>query len=117
MSISSNRPPRRRIRTLRRLIWPAFLGTVAFGAEPAVPWHDASRYAFDASHAAFVKGKDREARLGEATTLLNLQPRTAANIERAAVLLDSVSAANPSDEPGICARYLRARIEDVHRPQ
>ena len=81
----------------------------------AEQWKQAGQYGFGAAHEVFARTEGREARLGEAVTLLNLQPRTTRNIERAATLLDAVAHAAPGDELGICARYLRARVEEVHR--
>ena len=86
-------------------------------AELAAQWQKVGAYDSDGPHRVFVRTEGREARLGEAVTLLNLQPKTARNIDRAALLLDDVADADPGDELGISARYLRARIEEVHRPE
>jgi len=83
----------------------------------AAQWRKVGAYDSDGPHAVFARAQGREARLGEAVTLLNLQPKTARNIERAALLLDEVAAADPGDELGISARYLRARLEEVHRSE
>ncbi len=88
-----------------------------FAAEGTPPWHEVSQYDFGAAHGAFSRASGRDARLGEAVTLLNLQPHTAANVDQAAVLLDQIAAAKPDDELGFCARYLRARLEEIYRPE
>lgn len=86
-------------------------------ADFAAQWLKVTAYDVDGPHGVFARTEGREARLGEAVTLLNLQPKTARNIERAALLLDEVARADPADELGISARYLRARLEEVHRPE
>ena len=86
-------------------------------ADLAAQWLKVGAYDSDGPHGVFARTEGREARLGEAVTLLNLQPKTARNIERAALLLDEVAGADSGDELGISARYLRARLEEVHRPE
>lgn len=56
----------------------------------------------------------RRAVLAEATALLNVQPRTQANIEAAVDLLEAIYAQDPDDAVGIAARYLHARVEHHH---
>lgn len=107
------------------MIWKVLIlfAAVASGATgmASVPldeaWRLASIYRFEEARAAFAALEGREARLGEATALLNVQPKTEYNIQRAADLLDAVAATDPRDSLGLNARYLRARIEDVHRFQ
>ena len=86
-------------------------------ADLAAQWQKVGAYDYAGPNQVFARTEGREARLGEAVSLLNLQPRTARNIDRAAVLLDEVAGVDPGDELGISARYLRARIEEVHRPE
>lgn len=108
-------PALRLLRFLGLLASGALAGVGAPAPEPSSGWIEVSQYAFDLAHRTFAGQTEREARLGEAAALLNLQPRTAGNIERAAGLLDAVAAAAPDDDLGISARYLRARLEEVHR--
>jgi tetratricopeptide (TPR) repeat protein len=72
-------------------------------------WRDAARLLVDDAHRQFVARGDR---LGEAIALLNVQPKTSGNIERAAELLDRLRGA---DEIGIAATYYLARLEQIHR--
>jgi hypothetical protein len=58
---------------------------------------------------------DRKARFGEAITLINLQPKTDANLERAAALLTGVVSSGADDMFGVAARYYLARIAQFHR--
>jgi tetratricopeptide (TPR) repeat protein len=55
----------------------------------------------------------RAARLGEAVALLNVQPRSERNLERARLLLRSL-ASGSIDDIAIAARYHLARIDHVH---
>ena len=57
---------------------------------------------------------DREARLGEAIALLNVQPRTAANIQRVQRILEGLVVEDGSDFWGLGARFMLARMEQVH---
>ncbi len=81
------------------------------------PWDDAALGLFADAHAAFARHKnpDRETRFGEAVTLINLQPKTDANLDRAASLLNEIIATDSTDLPGIGARYYLARIAQIHR--
>jgi tetratricopeptide (TPR) repeat protein len=83
-------------------------------------WHDATRFFFGEAQQHFAVAQEREpgsreAKLGSAVSLLNVQPRVASNIEAAASLLEQVRTANPADELGITATYLLARLEQLHR--
>lgn len=89
----------------------------ATATDLAAQWQQVVGYDCDGPHRVFARTEGREARLGEAVTLLNLQPRTARNIERAALLLDEIIGADAGDELGISSRYLRARLEEVHRSE
>jgi tetratricopeptide (TPR) repeat protein len=76
-------------------------------------FNDAAEIFSQSSHEANAAG--REARLGRAVMLLGVQPRTAANIEEANALLETLRRDQPDDEPGIAACYYMARLEQVHR--
>lgn len=93
------------------------LPVVAYPAVDQSPWALASLGLFKDAHDAFARdtGGGRFARLGEAATLLNIQPRTTANINRAAAMLERVVEEEGGDAIGITARYLRARISHIHR--
>lgn len=56
---------------------------------------------------------EREKNYGEAVTLLNLQPRSSSRIQKAVTLLEAIIA-GPEDSMTVPARYLRARIDQLH---
>ncbi len=92
----------------------------ALAAEPtpdAAPWDQTALGLFQDAHRAFaaLPASDREARFGEAVTLINLQPKTDGNLDGAAELLTEVAATDATDDLGISARYFLARIAQVHR--
>lgn len=86
-------------------------------APPESPWELAALGLFKDANRAFAQAPatDREARFGQASTLINLQPKTDANLTRADSLLAAVASENPADSLGLSARYLRARIAHIHR--
>ncbi len=93
----------------------------AFAApEPAArdPWRDLATGNTVEAHAVFIARDSelspRERGYGEAVALLNLQPRTDARIQRASGLLDAIIA-DPEDKLTVPARFLRARIDHIHR--
>ena len=63
------------------------------------------------------RGGLREAQLGLAVTLINCQPLTQGNVDRAAGILESLRSADDDDQTGIAAAYYLARVEQVHRFQ
>jgi hypothetical protein len=69
-----------------------------------------ARQAFAAAHPA-----NREARLGEALSLLQSRSRTPETIAAAAHLLESLCRERADDDSGIAAAYYLARVEQVHR--
>lgn len=84
------------------------------------PWHLASRGMSEEAHAEFSRmakgrGGNRESQFGMAITLLNLQPKTRRNIERAYHLLEDLRDESSSDETGISAQYFLGRIDQIHR--
>lgn len=86
----------------------------ATAAQPA--WRHASRLLVRDAHREFQNGAtSREARFGEAVTLLNMQPRTESNIAQAAEMFAVLSANDAADEFALAARYYLGRIEQVHR--
>lgn len=84
-------------------------------------WEDASMLLVQEAYGQFSTarklgvGNLREIDYALAVTLLNLQPRTTGNINRAAELLTRLNVENPDDEIGIASLYFRARLEQVHR--
>jgi len=113
------------------LLW---VGTVTMQAEPAVSeksattvisaaqqaWDDAAKLLINDANRKFQEAgampgvESREIELGEATTLLSVQPKTGSNIARAETLLKKIIAENGSDETAITAKYLLARIPQIH---
>jgi tetratricopeptide (TPR) repeat protein len=59
----------------------------------------------------------QESAYGLALSLLNLQPKTRGNIERAQELFEELAANGETDDLVINARYFLARIDQVHRTQ
>ncbi len=86
------------------------------GPEDIDGWHLLARFLFNEAHASFEgEAGGRERTLGIAAALLNEQPRTPGRLARAEALLRELSA-GPVDDASLTARYLLARIEQVHRP-
>lgn len=102
------------------------LCAVVFGAAltaSASPWDDMTSGLFNESHAEFVKEQKhakpedlRTLRFGEATSLLNVQPRTESNIDKAYGIFEEIIRANPADDLALEARYMQGRIDQVQRP-
>ncbi len=90
-------------------------------AEPAPDvvsaWKAASAFRFNEARDAFVRGTgDVVARkFGEGATLLNVQPRTGANIQRALTLFEEVAREAPprSNLSGL-ARFYIARVKELY---
>lgn len=99
----------------------ATAGTRETRSDEASAWRDASMNLFNQAHLTLADlahepaTRTRSVRLGEALTLLNLQPKTPGNIERAATLLEALCAEKSADEAGISAAYHLARIAQWHR--
>lgn len=111
---------------LRRSLWIAALLPVPnYGsADPneiaQSVWHLASRGLSEEAYARFSRlaksgGDNRETKFGVAITLLNIQPKTSWNIERAYGLLEDLRDGDSSDETGISAQYFLGRIDQIHR--
>lgn len=83
-------------------------------------WEQASIFLFDEAHQSFRKAEgqegvnERDRRLGEAVTLLALQPRTQGNILAAERILEQLGEENPHDATGLAARFHRARVHENH---
>lgn len=81
------------------------------------PWEQTARGLLKEAHSAFAShpSPDREARFGEAVTLINLQPKTDGNLDRATALFSAIAATGADDHLGLSSRYFLARIPHVHR--
>lgn len=86
--------------------------------DAAAIWQDVTRLRIDQARRAFeaqAGSGDRQARLGVAMTLLNTQPLTTGNIDRAASLLQALRKQDADDATGIEATFALARVEQLHR--
>jgi len=91
-------------------------GVLRAATDPLLPaWEETSRNLFQEAHARFADEEGREARLGEAATLLQLQPRTERNLRGAVALLSALVDESTDDDAGLTALYLLGRIEHAHR--
>jgi len=81
-------------------------------------WRDAAGFLIDEANRIFAETKassedqEIERTLGEALTLLNIQPRTASNLERAEGMLKKMAA--KEGRAGVFARYFLARIYEMY---
>ncbi len=82
-------------------------------ASAASAWDLLSRLQTAEALRAFESGEGDEARLGEAVALLNLQPKTQANVARAEQLLSALAARAGSPQAP-AARYHLARLLQLH---
>jgi len=86
-------------------------------------WNLAARIDFQGAYDRFRELEEsgavpeREARLGRAVVLLNLPPRTTAQIDRAEAMLAEIAAADPDDDVGLMARLYHARAPHFHRQE
>lgn len=84
-------------------------------------WQDLATLKVSDAHAAFEKAHKttgtQESAYGLALSLLNLQPKTNRNIERAQEMLEELAADGETDAFIINARYFLARIDQVHRTE
>ncbi|MDB6095196.1 MAG: hypothetical protein JWM32_2758 [Verrucomicrobia bacterium] len=102
----------------------SFLVLASSGLATAPPynaaWENASRQLLPDAHRAFadpaaVSGPARRvARLGEAVTVLNLQPRTDERIGQARQMLEGLAAERANDEVDAFARFFLARLLELH---
>lgn len=81
----------------------------------ASAWADGAQLlAGDARRAFAAAAPTREARFGEATMLLNTQPKTSANLARARELLEALVNEPPDDDYTVMAGYFLGRLAQVH---
>lgn len=94
------------------------LTTQAKNAKEASAWDLVALGLVSEAHDVFEDHppENRTARFGEAVTLINLQPKTRSNLDRAETLFSIVAARDGDDELGVSARYYLARIAQFHRP-
>lgn len=83
-------------------------------------WQDAATFLINDANKTFAKtkvtseGNKRERLLGEAVTLLNVQPRTEGNLGEARKMFEEIVAGNPDDEAGIFASFFLARWHETY---
>jgi len=85
-------------------------------------WEKATNYRYNEAYRAFLRLKKsaatsihREAAFGEALMLLNVQPKTAGNINRARELFITIESAGIEDDFAIQALYYTGRIFQTHQ--
>ena len=96
-------------------------------ADPKAPptslenWQKTAIFLFQEANKNFAKAaakqtgeEARENRLGEAVTLLALQPRTQGNITKAQTIFEELISQNPKDGIGFAARLHLGRLFQVH---
>ena len=104
----------------------AFIGALAGGVSAAEvaprsleePWLLASRLEFNQAYSAFAARKKLPQRtdgLGQAVTLLNVQPITEANIDESERLLNALVIESVSDDVGKWSLYYLGRSAQTHR--
>jgi tetratricopeptide (TPR) repeat protein len=92
------------------------LATPICAAEsPSEFWREVSVGLFKDANRYFGNLSGPEAELGQALTLLVLQPKTTSNLDRAETLLAHLATRPASEEIGQAARYYLARLQHVHR--
>ncbi len=110
-------------RLLPLLVWSAILA-VSRASDPKLvdkAWDDASMLLVQESYTKFTTAQEvkgggaREIEYGIGVNLLNLQPKTVRNINRAEAIFTRLIASNPNDEVGIASLYYLARLEQIHR--
>jgi thioredoxin-like negative regulator of GroEL len=82
------------------------------------PWERIARFEFNALAADLSRRgatDSRSNRLALAVALLNRQPRTVTVVEEAAASLAALAKEKADDDAGLWARYLEARIAQLHR--
>jgi tetratricopeptide (TPR) repeat protein len=106
---------------VKRLHFVFLLSSGALCAAEPSGWDLTAHYRFNEAREAFAHAPAstpadvRRNQLGEATALLNLQPRTDATLNQCVAGLEKLVAENAKDDDGITALYLLGRIEEIHR--
>ena len=112
------KPRTRRLPFALLLAAPAVFAAADAG-EPEEAFRALTLYRFPEARAGFEEaGGTPAARFGLALALINLQPKTEANLARADALLDTLTVTAGTDpELARAARFYRGRIAQVHRRQ
>ena len=88
--------------------------------ESADGWMYASLTLINEANAIFQQLRlhspdERENRFGEAATLINVQPKTTANLNTASAIFSDLVVEKNDDDIADASRYLMGRIEQIHR--
>lgn len=79
-------------------------------------WQAESQLQFAEARAIFdAAGDSRQARLGKALALLNIQPKTRGNVDASAGVLEKLINENADDAAGMAAAYWLGRVDQLHR--
>lgn len=85
------------------------------------PWDKIASGLFNEADVVFekiaTKSTGETARLalyGKAVALLNIQPRTQGNIEKSQQIFEAICQAAPADDLGLAARFMQARVVQIH---
>lgn len=119
---------RRRVRSIRRLATAVVCVLAGSGAilsagddRPDAQalrrgWQAESQLQFAKAREIFDSaGQSRQATLGKALALLNIQPKTRGNVNASAGMLEKLLSENPDDAIGIAAAYWLGRVDQLHR--
>lgn len=115
--------PYSQVKALLRFAICFFLGGAMLegalaGEDPSQAWRDASSFLFKEAGEGFRRPgsgiPERERKLGEGLVLLNTQPRSQANIQKAIALFQEVARENATDDLGLIARLSEARAAENH---
>jgi tetratricopeptide (TPR) repeat protein len=99
------------------------LGKSNQDASPQQAWEKASSFLVNDACEIFKKisknpqSNTREVRLGLAISLMDAQPKSATNLNKARSTLESLIEDNSSDEVGLFARYALAHYYLLHAPE
>ena len=103
--------------------WDSALGLRAASDSPSLSqaWDLSRLYRFNEAAEAFetrlatsTSETVLETKFGFAVNLINRQPKTRANIDRAHILLGEIAEAAPDSDFGIASRYFLGRIAHLH---
>lgn len=103
------------------VLWGGTAAAAERAPDEISAWRSASLQLFNPALDAFgdlareLPDAPRAIRLGRALTLLNSNPKTPGNVEKAAAMLEELQREDSRDEAGIVAAYSLARITQWHR--
>lgn len=104
---------------LRRLAFcllAPFAGATDAPPAPPAAWAEITSWRLPEAAEAFADAEaGRLSRLGRATVLLELPPKTPANLDESEAILRALVSENADDEAGLVAAWLLARLHHVHR--